>query len=291
MGTIIGIEKAYVAKQTQDNASGLIYGTPAYYAGIQQLGIKPKTSVDKQYAENKLWDQTTTFDSADVEMLIAALTNAERADILGQTIAAIGGVYAKDTDIAPYVAILYKANMRGGGFRYGVLYKGAFSIPEDNYKGKEGKTEFQSPKLTAVFQPTVFNGMWEYHVDTTDPNCPANIDTTWFTAVTVPTVDSTAPTVTVVPADAATGVLGTANIVFTFSKALYPADITDSNFFLLKAGVATACALTYDADVKVVTLDPTVSMTTGTYTAICTKSVRSATGVNLAANKAVTFTV
>lgn len=183
---LTGIEKLYVSTNTKDDASGLTYGIPEYYEGVKEINIKPKQNTEKLYAENKLWDQATTFDSADVEINLTDLSSAQRAKILGQTLAAEGGVYASDTDAAPYVAVLYKANIRGG-FRYGVIYKGAFGLPDEDIKGQEGKVAFQTPKITATFQPTIHNGMWEYHVDTTDSNCPADIDSTWFTEVTIPT--------------------------------------------------------------------------------------------------------
>jgi len=184
---VIGIEKLYVALQSKDDNTGLTYAVPKYYAGVQTLGIKPKQNTEKLYAENMLWDQATTLDSVDVEIDVAELTSAQRAELLGQTIAAEGGVYAAVSDVAPYVAVLYEATLSNGGQRYGVLYKGAFQLPEDNLEGQEGKVKYQSPKVKATFQPAQFNGMWEYHVDTTDANCPVDIETTWFTSVIIPT--------------------------------------------------------------------------------------------------------
>ncbi len=186
---IIGVEKLYVSLQTKDDntITGLTYDTPEYFQGVQEIDIKPKQNTEKLYAENKLWDQATTLDSVDVTINLTDLTSTQRAKILGQTIANEGGVFASDTDLAPYVALLYKANLSGGGYRYGILYKGQFTLPQDTAKGQEGKVVYQSPSIGATFQPTIYNGMWEYHVDTTDSDCPINIDTTWFAAVTIPT--------------------------------------------------------------------------------------------------------
>ncbi|GAB6170939.1 Ig-like domain-containing protein [Paradesulfitobacterium aromaticivorans] len=289
---IVGVEKLYVAVQTKDDSTGLTYGTPAYYEGVKEIGVKPKQNTEKLYAENKLWDQATSFDSADVDITQADLTSAQRATILGQTIATAGGVYAKDTDIAPYVAVLYKANLSKGGYRYGVLYKGAFGLPDDSMKGQEGKKEFQVPKLSAVFQPTKYNGMWEYHVDTTDPNCPANIDTTWFTAVTIPDADTTPPTVTTSPLDGVTAVAVSANMIWTFSEAIDPVGVTAANFFLLKAtdGTLVAGALTLDGTNKIVTLNPTADLTALTaYIAVCTTNVTDVAGNHLAATNITNF--
>jgi len=288
---IVGVEKLYVAVNTKDDATGLTYGAPAYYAGVQEIGIKPKQNTAKQYAENKLWDQATSFDSADVEVKLADLTSAQRAILLGQTIAAAGGVYAKDSDEAPYVAVLYKATIRGG-HRYGVIYKGVFTLPDDSAKGQEGKLEFQSPALKATFQASIYNGFWEYHVDTTDENCPAGIDDTWFTAVTIPEADTTPPTVTVVPVDGATEVVVSANIVWTFNEAIDSEGVTAANFFLMKAsdGSLVAGTLSIDGTGKIVTLDPTTNLTAGTaYIAVCTANVADLAGNKLAATNICNF--
>lgn len=289
---IIGIEKLYVALLTKDDSTGLTYASPKYYENIKELSIKPKQNTEKLYAENRLVDQATAFDSADVEALLAALTSAQKAELLGQTIAATGGVFASSSDVAPYVAILYKATIRGG-YRYGVMYKGVFSLPDDAMKGQEGKIEFQNPKIQAVFQPTLYNKMWEYHVDTTDPNCPVNIDSTWFSTVTIPGADTTPPTLTTSPVDAATAVAVTANMIWTFDEAIDISKVIAANFFILKSADGTLVdgTLSIDGTSKIVTLDPTINLTTATaYIAVCTTNVTDAAGNKLAAASITNFT-
>lgn len=293
---ITGIEKLYVATVTADTSGALTFGTPAYYEGVKELGIRPITNTSKLYGENKMWAQANSFDSAEVSLALTTLTSAQRAALLGQSTAAAGGTYATSADEAPYVAVLYKANIHttaaGDAYRYGVLYKGKFSIPEDNFKGKEGSIEFQTPVMSAIFQPTINNGMWEYHVDSTDDNYAINTDADWFGAVVVPTVASTAPTVTCVPIDTATEVTVTDNIVFTFSLAMDVTTLTSSNLILMKAdGTQAACAITYDSTLKIVTLNPTESMAAGTaYIAMATKGCKSGTNVALAAHNVFNFT-
>lgn len=288
---ITGVEKAYIAKQTLDTKEGLTYETPVYYAGIQSYDCKPKTNNSKIYAENRIWAQNNKFDSADIDLMMAQLASAQRAFILGQSIAALGGVYASSNDNAPYVALLYKATIEGG-YRYGVYYKGMFTVPGDTAKTQEGKKEYQPSKLTASFQPTINNGFWEYHVDTTDPNCPVDIDDTWFTNVVVPSVDTVAPTLTSTPANNATSVAVSSPVAVTFSKAMDETTITSGNIFLTTAaGALVACTLTLNATKKIATLTPKSNMSTGVHLAIVTKDVKSATGVNLAATSVIKFTV
>ena len=184
---LVGIEKLYYAKITKDDSTAVTYGTPIYLAGVKEIKISPKQSTEKLYAENKLWEQDTTLDDIEVSVNIADLTNAELADLQGHTVATEGGIYASDTDEAPYIALLYKANKSNGKYRYGVIYKGKMQLPDDSAKGKEGKTDFQTPELKATFQPLINNGKWKYQVDSDDTDCPTGIDTTFFASVIIPT--------------------------------------------------------------------------------------------------------
>ncbi len=188
MSAMVGIEKLYAAILTKDDNTGVTYGTPFYLEGVQELQIKPKQSTVKGYAENKTWIQFTSLDDVDVAINVFDISKENQIKLLGQTAATEGGVFAKSSDNPPFVALLYKANTsRAGVYRYGILYKGLFSLNDDSVKGEEGKKNIQSPEFKASFQPLRNNDMWKYHVDTDDADCPTDIETKFFTAVTVPT--------------------------------------------------------------------------------------------------------
>lgn len=184
---VTGVSKLYYAPLTVDDQTSLTYDTPVYLPGIKEIGIVPKQNTEKLWAENKLWDQDTTLDEVEVTINRTDLSSAEEAALLGQTRATEGGVYASDTDVAPYIALLAEADKRNKEKRYIVLYKGKFSLPEDNAKTKEGKTEFQTPTIKGIFQTTINNSMWRYKVDSDDPDCPTDINATFFTSVIIPT--------------------------------------------------------------------------------------------------------
>lgn len=298
-----GITKCYIAKNLTDTIDALVYDTPQYFENIQELDIKPKTNTDKAYGENRLIDQATLFDSADVTANWYDLYVQQRAFVLGQNISAEGGTYAATGDVAPYVALLYKSPLTGGqGNRYGVIYKGQFTLPDDTMKGLQGKPDLgQTPKLTGAFQSTnyvikvadpntgilVEKHIWEYHIDTTE-----DLDATWFANVYVPNIDTGAPTATSVPLDAATGVLTTADVVFTFSKKLLASTVISNNILLMKEdGTAIASTISLDSTCKIITIHPVTALAAGNYVAIITKGVISASGVPVADNIVTNFTV
>jgi len=290
---VIGIERLYYSKVLSDTNSGATFGTPIYLPDVQEIKISPKTSTAKLYAGNILNTQITTLSDIEVSIDLANLTNAQTADLLGQTIATEGGVISKSTDVAPYVALLFVANKSDGYKRYGVLYKGKFDLNDDAAKGQEGKVDFQTAGLKSIFQPLMYNKAWKYFVDSNDANCPADIDTTWFNAVVMPGADTTPPTVITLPLDAATAVAVSANIVWTFNKAIDTTKVKSSNFFLIKAtdGTLVPGALTVNGTGTVVTLDPTTNLTAATaYIATCTTNVTDMAGNALASNIITNFT-
>lgn len=183
---VIGLEKLYVAKITKDDSTGAAFDIPKYLAGVKEIAIKPKVTVDEFYAENMLWLSDTTLANIDVEVNIADLTDEDEAFLLGHKLAAEGGIIYDEGDVAPEVAILFKATKGNGKGRFQILYKGKFSISDEDYKGKEGKSNFQAKKLKASFAPLHFNGMWKYKVDEDSANAPTDLNTKFFASVIIP---------------------------------------------------------------------------------------------------------
>lgn len=106
--------------------------------------------------------------------------------------------------------------------------------------------------------------------------------------------DTTAPTCTSVPADAATGVAIDANVVFTFSEELRTSSVGTHSVVLLKDGVqeiAGAVALVNNGASTTVTFNPTASLENSTnYTCVLTTEVKDLAGNRIAATKVVNFT-
>jgi phi13 family phage major tail protein len=290
----VNIDRLFLALITKDEigTDNLTFGTPEYIPSIREFNAKVTSTTEKLYAEGKVWDQDTTLEGVEIDFDLADFTNDQYAKYLGHHLAVNGGVYTQEDDSAPYVAVLYEATKSGGKKTYRAYYKGKLKEPDDNVKQKEGKTDFQTNKVTATFQSLKSNGMWKYQVDEDDPNAPADLATSFFDSVIIPGADTVAPTVTSVPLDSATGVSSSADVVFTFSKAIQASTINDNNILLMMAdGTAVVSTLSVNDAKTVVTLHPTTILSAGSYFAIVTKNVKSASGVPLAVNAVVNFTV
>lgn len=103
--------------------------------------------------------------------------------------------------------------------------------------------------------------------------------------------DVIVPTVITVPADAAVAVVVSANLTATFSEDVNANDVTNDNFVLVKAsdGTIVVGTLTYTAATKIVTFDPTDSLTAATPYIWSVVNVRDTAG-NRMAPKIVNFT-
>lgn len=91
--------------------------------------------------------------------------------------------------------------------------------------------------------------------------------------------DTTAPTFSCVPADAATGVTVSANIVVTASEAIRSDDVNGDNFFVIKSdGTAVAATVTFDGT-DTVTINPDSNLASSTaYIAVVNSGVRDIAG-------------
>lgn len=187
---IVDLKKLYVAKVLTDGET-TTFDTPKYYEGIKELGLKPKVNSDEFYAEGMLWLSESTLANIDVEIDITDLKKEEEAFLLGHKLAEEGGIIRSANDKAPEVALLYKAIKGNGKARYGIMYKGTFTISDEDYKGKEGKTNYQTKKLKGTFAPLHSNEMWNYKVDEED----GMTDEKFFKNVIIPTEKAPTPTV------------------------------------------------------------------------------------------------
>lgn len=179
---IVDLKKLYVAKVLTD-AETTTFDTPKYLEGIKELALKPKVNSDEFYAEGILWLSDTTLANVDVEIDITDLKKEEEAFLLGHKLATEGGIIRSANDKAPEVALLYKSIKGNGKARYGIMYKGTFSVGDENYKGKEGKANYQTKKLKGTFAPLHSNEMWNYKVDEED----GMTDEEFFASVIIPT--------------------------------------------------------------------------------------------------------
>jgi phi13 family phage major tail protein len=287
----IGAEQLTLAKMLTDPDGGTAtYDTPvAISKKLIKVGIKNSSSADPQYADNQTVDIYTEDGDITVDIESTDLTEDEKAFINGQTM--VAGVRSPSpSDVKPYFCVMWKSKKRNGKYKYYKLLKVMFKESDEDFETKKEKSTPQTDTINGTGIQRISDGLRKRVADSDSSTWQDATGSNWFTSAEV-TVDTVAPTVAVVPANAATGVTTSAAVVWTFNKAILPSCMLPANFMLTKAGVNIPGTLTINAANTVVTFTPTSALSSGVHTAIATVGIKSASNVPLASPSVTTFTV
>lgn len=185
MSRIIGCEGLHIAKVLTDTAVSSTWDTPVPVPSLIAIDIKDNKETVEFYSDNKLEQVISAFSGKEVTVELGYLTKEVEALISGNRYEE--GVFIQDANaVAGEIALLFKAPLSRGGFRYVCLYKGILTKDESNYKTKEDSVEGQTIKLSGVFAPLMSNGVPSIEVDDNDTNLTAKQKTmiqNWFTTV------------------------------------------------------------------------------------------------------------
>jgi len=290
-GTVVGLKDLHYALLLTDTTGGVTYDTPVAVVGAIQANINPNPKLETLFADDGPMEIASILGEIELELIASDFDTDTQAVLLGHTV--VGGVMTRGaSDIAPWVAIGFRSLKSNGAYRYVWLHKGKFSVPEMKHETKGDEVNFQTPTLAARFVKRDHDEAWIKQADTDHPDYVAETGTNWFLAVEG-APDITAPTATILPLDGAIDVAITANVVWTFSEAIYASDVGSSNFFLIKAsdGTLVAADLSINGLHTIVTLNPTGSLGNSTaYIAVATSNVKDLAGNHLAQNKVTDFT-
>ncbi|MEH7157474.1 major tail protein [Neobacillus drentensis] len=291
MPVIVGLKDLYYAIQTKDDSTGVAYSAPVKIAGLINAKISPSSESLTIYADDGPSEQVNQLGTIGLELETKDLPLDIQAALLGHSI--VGGVLIKkDTDIPPYVAIGYRSTKSNGKYRYMWLLKGKFDLPGQEDKTKEDKPSAQTPKIAGTFMKRDYDGQWQRVTDEDLPSFVPATGANWFTSVEQ-VLDTTPPTVTVVPANNATTVAVGASVVWTFNEPILASTVNKGNFLVQKAdgSAQVAGTLALDATQKIVTFTPSASLTAATqYMAIATVGVQDVSGNAMASPSVTKFT-
>jgi len=283
-----GIKNTHYAKITVDPDGSISYGTPVALPGATEISLDAKGDMTEFYADDMLYYSASNNQGYDGKLTLANIPESFAIDILGEE---------KDTDDA-----VITENAIAQGFKFALMFEFAGDVkairhvmyycsasrPSVKSSTKSDKSDPNTSELD--FKASARPG--DYAVKTkTTTTTPIGVYSNWYNAVYEKVTDPL--TVTVSPLDAATSVVISSDIVWTFSKVLNPADVIANNFLIINAttGTEVAGALSLDTTKKIVTFNPTANLTTNTaHIATALKTIRGADGSTLAANSIINFT-
>lgn len=183
---LVGLKDLYYAVLTKDDNTGATYDTPAKVAPAINAKITPSVSSDVLYADDGPAETAIAMGEVSVELETSNLPLEIQAVLLGHTLDETKGVMTKkSTDTAPYVALGFKSQKANGKYRFIWLLKGKFAPIEEEYKSKEDKVTYNTPKIKASFVKRNSDDAWQYIADEDSGFTGA---ATWFNTVYSPTV-------------------------------------------------------------------------------------------------------
>ena len=210
---------------------------------IEYDGRKGKTKGAQVIDEINAMLKVGLMDTS-LELIGQLMPHASYSEATGKISNDLGGVI----EATKYLAnVTLFAKVVGGGYKKITLF---------NAMNEADFVLSAAPKAEGVV-----NYEFHAHWDAEDPDALFEIED-----IESISDDTTKPTVTTTPADAATDVLVSADLTAEFSEAIRSGDIIGDNFLLIKAsdGSIVAGTLTYSSATKTATFDPTSNLTAGT---------------------------
>lgn len=190
---IVGVEGLVFCKVLTDTTTGTTYDESIHsLPGVQEIAITTSVSEDMFPADNiPTYDTASFVDSMEVSITVAALGREAEAFLLGRQMDANGVLMTTTSDVAPDVAMGFKATRKDGSIDYIWLYKGAFKPGDEKFRTQEkGKVNWQAPVVTGTFGGRLSDGKMRAKINTEDKDVTQAVLDSFFDAVYVPVAAS-----------------------------------------------------------------------------------------------------
>ena len=154
--TIIGLKNIHYAIMDSDTATAATYKTPVKIGRAVSVDIQPQIQTAKLYGDDTLVDSFSVATEYNVTIETTDLPLEDQAALLGHTYES-DTMIVKTSDVAPDVALMFEAPMRGGDILAVKFYKGKFNETQETINTKGENMEYQVPKLEGIFTSRFFD--------------------------------------------------------------------------------------------------------------------------------------
>lgn len=188
----IGLDKPYYAIITEDANGQETYGTPKVMAKAIQADLTVNNATASLYADDGVDESVDEFTSGTLSLGLNDLASTVAAELLGARVDTNGVLVNSTNDIAPYVAVGFRARKANGKYRYFWLYRVKFGVPATNLATKGESITFQTPTIEGTVMrrnkpDTQDKHPWKTEVTDGDTGVSAATISGWFSAVYEPT--------------------------------------------------------------------------------------------------------
>ena len=188
----IGLDKPYYAIITEDANGQETYDTPKVMAKAIQADLTVNNATASLYADDGVDESVDEFTSGTLSLGLNDLASTVAAELLGARVDTNGVLVNSTNDIAPYVAVGFRARKANGKYRYFWLYRVKFGVPATNLATKGESITFQTPTIEGTVMrrnkpDTQDKHPWKTEVTDGDTGVSAATISGWFSAVYEPT--------------------------------------------------------------------------------------------------------
>lgn len=191
----IGLKDLYYSIITEDEDGEESYATPVKLAPAISASLSTNFDVAQLFADDKVEDDLRDFTSGTISLGVSAISDAVAAILTGSTVDSNGCLVDTDDDVAPYVAIGFRAKTSKGKYRYVWLYRVKFTVPNDSFATKGESIQFTTPTIEGTFYKrnkpdSRGRNPWRYSVTEGEVAGSASTIENWFKTVPEPTFTS-----------------------------------------------------------------------------------------------------
>ncbi len=175
----IGVKDLHLAILTQDDDAGVAYEAPLKIKDTMKISMNPKAAKEKIYADNKVAEILSSFESCDVEIAIKDLPLSIRAKFLGHKMEN-GVMIESKSDTPPDLAMGFISNKSNKKNRYVWLLKGQAELYGEDHETEENQPKPQHPKIKFTFYPRGYDEEWRRIADEDEVGYVSATGTNWF---------------------------------------------------------------------------------------------------------------
>lgn len=160
-----GCRDFYIAKITQNTATGYVTETPVKLARAIKAKVDEKWTSEKIYSDDGTEEVINSYEGTELELEINALAPQDRNLLFGQ-LYENGFLVKTSDDKAPEVAVGWRERKLNGKYEFKWLYAGKFAegISEEA-STREGKLSPTTKSIKGSFYERYMDNQYEISVD------------------------------------------------------------------------------------------------------------------------------
>ena len=191
----IGLDKPCFAPITEDASGNETYGTPVALAKAIKADLTVNLASALLYADDGIDESVKEFQSGTLSLGVNDIGAANAAALTGATVDSNGVLVSRSEDVAPYVAVGFRAKRPNGKYRYFWLYRVQFGVPATNLATKGESITFNTPTIEGTVmrrnKPDAQDKHpWKAEATEGDTNVATATITGWLTSVYEPSYAS-----------------------------------------------------------------------------------------------------